>query len=83
MQMQENLNQAIDNINNFICDTNFSARLSTPLTQFAIKKRTGNSRRVRFRYNWNGLIDGLHANSNTKILWADAISAAINRNLRN
>ena len=80
--MQNNLNQAIDTINAFISNTNRISGLSTPYTHTAIKKRTGTSRRVRYRYNWHGLMDGLHGDSDTKIKWADAISAAIRLNLR-
>ena len=81
--MQRNLNLAIDTINAYIANTNRNSGVSTPFTHTAIKKRTGNSRRVRYRYNWQGLDDGIHAESDTKIRWADAISAAIGLNSTN
>ena len=78
--MQIKLNQTIDAINNYITATNHNAGLSTPHTHSAIKKRCGNGRRARYRYNWKGLLDGVHADSDTKIKWAQSIQSAIRRN---
>ena len=75
--MQENLNVTIDEINNYIMQTNKDNSVATPHCHSAIRKRSGKG---RYRLNWDGLKDGVHGNSVTRTLWSKSIAAAIKIN---
>ena len=86
--MQQPLNKTIDMINNEIALHNrkITPSVATPYLHSAIRKHSGGGkkgRKGRYRLNWKGLKDGIHATPETRIIWAKAISSAIEINREN
>ena len=79
MEMQENLEDAIDDINAFIKHYNRTNQVSTPHCHTAIIRRRG--RKGGYKINdWKALHDGVHGTKATIQAWADSIGAAIRLN---
>ena len=79
-EMQDRINNVLNEINNFICETNRKHRVSIPFLHTTIMKRRGNKKRAYYIYLWHLLYDGLHATDELKTLWAASLKAAIKKN---
>ena len=79
--MQTRLNQAIDKINNYICETNRKLEVSIPFLHTTIMKRCGSKKtKVYYKYLWDLLHDGLHAGDELNGKWAETLCIAIGKN---
>ena len=78
--MQSQIDQIIIDINVHIQAHNKRRGFSTPMCHFAVVRRHGKGRRAYYKYHWEGLEDGLHANKDTREKWAKSITIAIQKN---
>ena len=78
--MQENLDQAIDQINNGIYEINKKLQVSTPFLHGTIRERRGAKGKRHTVYRYEKLYDGLHAHWDLRPVWADCLSKAFRLN---
>ena len=72
--MQENLDQAIDNINDQIYEINNKIKVSTPFLHHSIRERRGCKGKRYTSFRWEKLFDGLHASKDLHPVWAEILS---------
>ena len=79
-EMQTQINEIIDKINIYICETNRNLEVSIPFLHTTIMKRSGKKGRTHYRYLWNLFEDGLHAGIELNKLWAESLTIAMGKN---
>ena len=79
-KMQENLNLAIDIINNSIYELNNKVKASTPFLHTTIREQRGCKGKRYTAYRWEKLYDGLHATEGLRPVWAECLSKAMRMN---
>ena len=79
-EMQDRLHKVLDTLNTHIIHLNNHQNMSTPMLHSAIKVRKGKAPRGYYKYEWEGLKDGVHGTEPTKDKWATSLQVAINKN---